>query len=206
MAGPGESFPAGDPRNAIYWETVGKLEHQRDLRKTGYEEALKKEQAGATLKEGQLSQAEPNTYAANRYRGVREGVASSGVNTERRGGIATNYANRRYAVQLGLKEGEGRIHKGEQQSRETFEQGKQQAARDAQERAREYLEKNPPTPPPTAAYNPGGERTVLGPPGPGGVVPYEEHSPAGFVRVGAAQPIKWSRDPAVRRLQAQRGY
>lgn len=205
-ADPGTAFPQGDPRNALYWETRGKIEHGRERTLGGLKEQGANARAAAQYREGTYTQQEPKTYAANRYRGVREGVASSGVNTERRGGIATDYANRRFAVQQNLKQTEGRIAKGEQAARERADEGIAGAGTRALVQAQEYNEQHPPIVP-NQPNNPGGERTVLGPPGPGGVVPYEERTPGGgFVRVGAAQQIKWSRDPAVRRIQAQRGY
>jgi hypothetical protein len=204
-ASPGTAFPAGDPRNALYFETKGKLEHERERTLGGLREQRENAQGNAKYREGVMTGQEPQTYAANRYRAVREGIASSGSNTERRGGIATNYANRRFAVQQGLKQTEGRISRSEQEARERADQGIAGAGTRALEEARRYAEEHPPVQP-TQAYNAGGTREVTGPPGPGGVVPYTEQTPGGFVRVGAAPTIKWSRDPAVRRLQALRGY
>ena len=77
----------------------------------------------------------------------------------------------------------------------------------------EHAERNPPKTAGPETFGGGpfpgppvGMTTYLGPPGPGGVVPYETNPPSGnWVRVGPGT-IKWSRDPAVRAIQAARGY
>lgn len=204
-ANPGTSFPAGDPRNALYFETVGKLLQHRERAIGEGQKQAEEGRANQNYREGVLGQQEPQTYAANRYRAVREGISSSGANTERRGGIATNYANRRFANQKAQSDLENRLHQRQIGAEENYNQGVAGAGTAALERARQAAEREAQAPA-AKAYNPGGERTVTGPPGPGGVVPYEESSPAGHVRVGSAAGIKWSRDPAVRRLQAIRGY
>ena len=201
---PGAAFPAGDPRNALYFETVGKLKAGEEKTKAENERVLGTERSNATYKEGLLTQAEPGTYGTNRSRAIREGVSSSGIDAERRGGIATNYANRRYAVQNALKEREGAVARSNKAAEEGYTSGVAGAGTKALAEGAAYLERNPPqaAATPTGPYNPGGTYTATGSPGAGGVQPYEEKVPGGgFVRVGEAKTGKWSRDPATRTIQ-----
>jgi hypothetical protein len=67
----------------------------------------------------------------------------------------------------------------EQEKREIAEQAEKREQTEAIERA-----SAPPIAAPAPPYNPGGVRTITGPPGVGGVVPYEEKTKGGSVRVG----------------------
>lgn len=199
-ADPGTAFPAGDPRNALYFETIGKLEHQRDQTKTENERLLGTERAAATYKQGQLTQQEPGTYGANRFRAVREGIASSGVNSERRGGIAKNYADRRFAVTKSLGDREGALARSTKAAEDRYAEGARSAGTHALAEGAAYLERNPPAPAapagPSAAELAGGYTVGTTGEHYTTVRPYAEQRAA----------IKWSRDPRVKAEQERRGY
>lgn len=183
-------FPAGDPRNAAYYENIAALKHAEEttLARGGEERA--RATAAATYNEGQLSKAEPLSYRANQYRANNEGLLESGVNAGRRGGIATNYAGKRFAVARGLKETTERIARGEAAAKEARATGEARAATNASIEGKRYLEEHPNT-----AAQPGGGVVSTG----------WQGQPGARYRVGPGT-IKWSRDPATRRLQELRGY
>jgi hypothetical protein len=192
MADPGSAFPAGDPRNAFYAENLAALEHQRGREKAGSEEGLSQARSKATYRQGLLGQAEPGTYKVNQERANSGGVLESGINAKRRGGIAADYANKRYQVTQGLKEYEEGSQRREKGSQERYTEGRAKAGTQAEVQGREYLERNPPTDY-SGSYPglPPGAK-VTGSAGPGGVVPYEQNTPGGgFVKVG--QPLKKQR-------------
>lgn len=186
---PAEAFGAGDPRNAAYFQTLASLEHQYNTTLAGDKEQLGNSKTNATYQQGLLGQAEPRSYQANQHRANAGGLLESGVNAERRGTIGADYANKRFNITHGLQETEGRISRSEQEAQERRDQGKAAAANTAlSEGYKSLLEREPNEPvAPTAAVNPGGVRTIEGPAGPGGVVPYSEKTLGGSVRVGAAR-------------------
>lgn len=128
---PAEAFGAGDPRNAAYFQTLASLEHQYNTTLAGYKETLQNSRTNATYQQGQLTQQEPRAYQANRHRANAGGVLESGVNAERRGTIGADYANKRYGVTHGLQETEGRVSRGEQGAKETYDQRRAGAANNA---------------------------------------------------------------------------
>ncbi len=180
-----QAFPEGDPRNAQYGENLAALLKQREGRKAELIQGRGENQASAAYRESQLTQNEPETYRANQHRANAGGIASSGINAQRRGGIARDYANKRFGVQQGLTSAENRINRQNKQAEETYEGGASRAATTALEAGRRNLEEHPPESPYAKAANKGGIRSLEGEAGAGGVVPYTETLPGGgFVSVG----------------------
>ncbi len=182
---PATAFPEGDPRGAEYGEQIAALLKQREDRKGELIAGRGENQAQAKYRESQLTQNEPNTYRANQHRANAGGIATSGINAQRRGGIATDYANKRFSVQQGLTAAENRINRQNKQAEETYEGGSARAATTALNRGYNALLNNPIEDPYGKAANKGGIRRLEGGPGEGGVVPYTETLPnGGFVSVG----------------------
>jgi hypothetical protein len=190
MAAPASSFPAGDPRNALYAENLAALEHIWQREKAGSEEGLSQARSKATYRQGRLGQAEPGTYKVNQERANSGGVLESGINAKRRGGIAADYANKRYEVTQGLKEYEEGSQRRAKEGEERYNEGRAKAGTRAEVEGREYLERNPPTDYSGSYPIPPAQQAAIAagvPAGPGGVVPYE----GGGVRVG--KPLKKQR-------------
>jgi hypothetical protein len=183
---PAEAFGAGDPRNAQYFQTLASLEHQYNTTLAGDKEKLASSRSNALYQQGLLGEKEPGSYKANEHRANAGGLLESGVNAERRGTIGQEYANKRFGVSHGLQETEGSITANEQSAKESLESGRANAANTAlSEGYKALLEREPnDTAAASRAANPGGVRTVEGPAGPGGVVPYSEKTPGGSVKVG----------------------
>ncbi len=182
---PNAAFPAGDPRNAEYGENVAALLHQREGRKAQLIAGRGRNQANSKYRESLLSQNEPETYKANERRANRGGLLESGINQRRRGGIATDYANKRFSVQRALTEGEENIDRENAQAEENYNTGVAKAATQALGAGYKNLLENPQEDAYAKAANKGGIRRLEGEPGAGGVVPYTETLPnGGFVSVG----------------------
>lgn len=169
-------FPEGDPRNAKYFENLAALEHGYQKSLAEGAETRANARTNAEYATGQIAKAEPEGFRNLRNRANSEGLLQSGVLAGRTGTLASSYGARRYAITHGLQEREGRISRGEQAAKERFELGRSGAATRALEEGKA-----------TALANPGA-RTVTGPAGPGGVVPYTEKTAGGSVRVGPGAP------------------
>ncbi len=182
---PAAAFPEGDPRNAQYGETLAALLKQREDAKAELIKGRGENQANAAYSESQLTQNEPNTYRANTHRANAGGILESGINAQRRGGIATDYANKRFNVQRGLTQAENRINRQNTAAEERYSGGAATAATTALNAGYNNLLNNPIEDPYGKAANKGGIRRLEGGPGEGGVVPYTETLPnGGFVSVG----------------------
>lgn len=170
---PAEAFGAGDPRNANYFQTLAQLEHQEQSTLAGLNERESSARSAATYRQGLLGQQEPQSYKANQHRANAGGIAESGVNAERRGTIATDYANKRYAVTNNLQNTENQIGRARQQAKEAREAGEGRAANTALGEGYKSLLENPPAPenpagsvPAKVTSSAAGTVTVGGRPGP----------------------------------------
>lgn len=143
MAETASPFPAGDPRNAQYFENIAALKHAEETTLARNSETEARAKAAATYQEGQYTKAEPLSYRANQFRSNNEGLLESGVNAGRRGNIATDYAGKRYAVQTGLKGTQERIARSNKEAREGRETGEARAGTNAQVEAKRWLEEHP---------------------------------------------------------------
>lgn len=149
-----------DSRDAQYYETVGRLEHQLKTTLAGDEESLRNAKTAYQYNNSLISQNEPKQYAANRYRAVNEGVAQSGVNTGRIGGLGAGFLNQRAKLTTGLQEGEGRIHRAEQSSRDETQAKENEQLKAAEERAKNALLKESPNEQPPPGYETSNGLTV----------------------------------------------
>src|SRR5580692_6928612 len=172
---PAEAFPAGDPRNAQYFQTLAALEHAYNTTLAGDKEALTNDKSNSEYQQTLLTKAEPGTYKTNQAKANAGGILESGVNAGRRGTIATQYAQKRYTVQHGLQENEGKIRHGEEEAKYKLEGGRSEAANKAlSEGYNSLLKESPDEQQPAQATS--------------GVVPKVSEQPgAGFVRVGLPQ-------------------
>jgi hypothetical protein len=171
---PAEAFGAGDPRNAKYFENLAALEHAYNTTLADDKETLSNDQTNAQYQQSLLTKAEPVAYRNNQHKANAGGILESGVNAERRGTIATQYAQKRYTVQHGLQEDEGKVRKNEEAEQYKYESGRGKAANEAlSEGYKNLLETQPnETPQPSGS----------------GVVPKVSTQPgAGYVKVGQPQ-------------------
>jgi hypothetical protein len=188
-------FPEGDPRNAAYFENIGKLEQARglveneDIRLRG--EANKTAQYNIS----QLQKAEPLSLKNNANRANTEGLATSGILGARQGQTQTQYAGKEYTVGQARTKAIEATTRADERARERFNEGQKGALQKATEEAKTNLLANPPAAAPTAPVNPGGTRVLTGLPGAGGVQPYEETSKGGSVRVGEGNGLALARAP-----------
>ena len=202
---PAAAFPNGDPRNALYASNLAALEHQYNTTLAIDQESLKNYRANSEYSQRLIGNQEPLGYQANQNKANTEGLLNSGINASRRGTLAANYANRRFAITKGLQQNEGRIKAAEQRAKEGLDIGKSNlATKTLAEGYKELLAEPQTTPEPAATgYTPPG---VIPQPG----VSYPNLPAEGAkYRVGPAgsgRPIQWSRDPKVRAEQAKRGW
>lgn len=185
-------FPAGDPRNGKYFETLAALEHQLNNTLTSDNQALADAKANFNYSAGTLDRQLPLSIQTARNAANTQGLAESGALVKNTGTLETRYAAQRGKLTSGLQAETNRVNQAENSARETFNLGRTKAAETAREEAlAAALKENPneqganaPTNPATPV-NPGATRTVTGPVEAGGVVPYVEKLPSGgSVRVG----------------------
>lgn len=102
---------AVDP-GAIYNTTLADLGLQsgNELAKIGEEEGFTRTNVGN--KENTLTQQEPATYTAESNRANKGGILTSGINTQRKGTIAANFAGKRTANQAELSQRLSSYNKG----------------------------------------------------------------------------------------------
>src|ERR1700742_3730842 len=185
---PGEAFGPGDPRNAAYFQNLAALEHAYQTTLANDKTALANAKTNSEYSQSQLTKAEPGSYSNNQHRANAGGLLESGINAERRGGIASNYANKRFGITHGLQETEGRLQRNDQAAKERKEAGEASAASTALGEGYKALLEQQPTEPAQAAS-----------PYPGGVVPKTSVQPgAGYVKVG--QPLL----PQIRRAAVKK--
>jgi hypothetical protein len=186
---PAAAFPAGDPRNAEYGENVAAIEHAYGTTLAGDKETLADATSNAGYQRSLMGLQEPAGYRAEANRSNTGGILESGINAQNRGSLASKYAEGRVKITKGLTETTDRVNRSEKDAEETRNLGLAKASNKAlSEGYKTLLEQGPDetaAPPPT---NPGGTKTLTGPPGAGGVQPYTEQLPGGgFVKVGQPQ-------------------
>jgi hypothetical protein len=140
------AVPAND-QNAKYFETIGKLAYQENKASSEYGRQLGTDRANSQYRQGLLSQQEPGSYRTNQARANAGGILESGINARNRGGIATNYANKRFSLGQGLKEQEGGLARNLAKEQEANQEGQHRAGLTALEEGKaNLLATNPQTP------------------------------------------------------------
>lgn len=203
---PAQAFPNGDPRNAAYGENAAKLEHQLANFRTEYGRELGTARANTTYKQGLISQQEPTGYRNQTNRANTEGLAESGILARNRGTLQSQYANKRFALTQGLKEGEGRLARGLNKNEEALRERAQADAIKALEEGKGNLLKEPPAPEGGAVPGAAPRPATLGLPGAlGGRIPtvVKTGQAAGYnpgvVKTGVMGP-QYTRQAAARRI------
>ena len=224
MAGlPAVGGPAGAPagadaaQTALYFSTAAELAHAYEHTLASDQEALSDDQAAYRANQGKLNAAEPLDMTKVRDQANAEGLATSGIEGQRADTQQASFTRSLGALATTRQQDTDKINRGMEEAGESYADKMKTNLADreteVQKEAQANAEKNPtlgstaalpgmaPTNPATPV-NPGGVKTVTGPAGPGGVVPYSESSNAGFVRVGPAKPV--SPTVAVRKAAAKK--
>lgn len=139
----GPAYPEGDPRNAEYFENIASLQHIYERQQSEGAEGRANARTNAKYAEGQIGKQEPLGFRNLRNRAGKEGLTHSGILGGRTGGLASQYAARRYGVTHGLQEAENRYTRGEQRNKERLEGGEHDAATRALEQRKQWLEQHP---------------------------------------------------------------
>jgi hypothetical protein len=206
-----------DPFSRSFWANKTAIEFSEQKALSDAQHGRRMANANAEYNRGIDARAEPLKLTANRNTANSQGLAESGVLAKTQGQTQVDYAQKGQRIQEARRGAVEKYNENEANARTTaaIETGKNVAS--DEEKQVTYNEENPP-PPPTpgpgvAPANPatpasrGATRTVLGPAGPGGVVPFQESGPRGFVRVGAprvaaartARPVRDVRANAIKK-------
>lgn len=197
-------FPEGDPRNSVYSKELAALEHTR-----GQEEAADKlanEESASQYKYGteQLQKQEPLAIKANINRANSEGLLQSGVLAQRQGQTQVQYQGKEHSLTQARQTAVNKYNLGQFNAEQKFQDAQAVALAKAEEEAKRELLANPPQPPGFQAINPGGIRTVEGPPNAFGQQPYTERSRSGTVKIGAGPWEQRTRERVARQRAAEK--
>lgn len=219
------SAPAGASaaQTALYFSTAAEQAHAYEHTLASDQEALSDETAAYRANQGKLNAAEPTALTNIRNRANAEGLATSGIEGQRQDTQQASFARSMGALTTTRQQDTTRINRNMTEAGESYADKMKAnlAARESevQREAQGNAERAPTlgataataappavAPPavaptnPATAINAGGVKTVLGPPGAGGVVPYRETSPRGSVRVGAPLPQTAIRKAAAKKV------
>lgn len=125
---PAAAFPAGDPRNAEYGETIAALEHAYTTTLAGDAETLSDATSNAQYQRSLIGQAEPGGYRSEANKANAGGILESGINAQDRGTLASKYADQRFKVTKGLQETTNRVHRANENAEYTRKTGEAKAA------------------------------------------------------------------------------
>lgn len=154
-----------DPRGAAYFQQLAALQHQYDTSLAGNAEGLTNARSNAVYGEGQLTQQEPRSYQQNERTANKGGILESGVNAERRGTIAQQYAAKRAQVQKGLLGTEGQLRRSNELAGSRLQSGQANALGDSvSEGYKRLLEESPMSTPGAGPAAPKAAGPVKGPP------------------------------------------
>ena len=183
--------------DATYWANVAAIEHSFTHTLASDQEALSDDKATYLANQAKLDAAEPTALTNIRNKANEEGLLTSGIEGQRTGIQQGTYTRSRDVLGTTNQQDTDKINRGMTEAGETRNDDivKEQVAAEArtQKTAEENAKDNPTlgAAPPPPGGNPGGVKTVTGPAGPGGVVPYTESLPSGgFVKVGQPQVRK----------------
>ncbi|HEY4810340.1 MAG TPA: hypothetical protein VIH71_04705 [Solirubrobacteraceae bacterium] len=142
--------------------------------------------------------AEPLRLTANQNAANSQGLAESGALTKTQSMTQTQYTQKDARLGEARENAIKKINAGEYDvkgqgilkvnNEVVREQEAQQKRAEEEGAAHPYGSLGVSPTNPATAINPGGKKTLLGPATPEGIVPYQETSSRGFVRVGAAAP------------------
>jgi hypothetical protein len=209
QANPGSALAvdASNPFYATFWANEAALNFSAEKALAEDQRATRETNASYEYNKGVDNRAEPLKLTANQNSANSAGLAESGMLAKTQGTTQTDYAQKNERL---AETRRNAVEKYQEAERGTVTQYGLDTAKnvaDAQAEALKAQEENPPQPDqvagnapanPAVASNPGGVKTVTGPAGPGGVVPYTETSSRGMVRVGPATPTpKPAAKPAV---------
>jgi hypothetical protein len=195
--GAASAVSQSNPFFATFWANEAALNFSTQRALAEDQAAQRDTNATYEYNRGVNQRAEPLRLTANQNSANSQGLAESGVLAKTQGVTQTQYAQKDARLQETRRNA---VEKYQGKEADAITQNSLDTSKyvaDAQAEGLRALEENPPKPEPgTTAANPGGGRTITGPAGPGGVVPYTEKTPGGFVRVGPAKPL-----PAVQPVQ-----
>lgn len=199
---PAPVLPEGyvDPK---YGELVQQENHALETSLRGDKETFNNASTNAAYQRSLINKQEPLSFKANEGKANSEGLLESGVNAQRRGTLLSGFVDKGNQIARNMEVSRTREAASERVQKENWEDKIKNEGIAATERGKRWALENPPAVPAapaapgSAPANPGGVRTVTGPPGAGGVPSYTETLPGGgFVRVG----------PGVARAAAAKRY
>lgn len=167
-------FSAGDPRNAVYNETLAGIGLAEETTLSGIREGLASRERGFGEAEEAQKRSEPGAYKAIDNRSNREGLLESGFEAGRTTRQEADFAAKRLARMEAEKEARTGAIKAEEVARKKGALERGGAAKTAEGEA--YKERLEHPTPGTAYPIPPGQQLAIAegvPPGPGGVVPYQ---------------------------------
>lgn len=184
--GAGAAVDPSNPFYATFWANQAALNFSTERILAQEQRATSEANASYAYGRGVNQRAEPLRLTANQNSANSQGLAESGVLAKNQTQTQVDYSQKNQRLQEARRSAVERAQEGERNAVTSYglDTAKDVAAAQ-QEGLKEQLE-NPSSPEGSKPANPGGVRTVAGPPGPGGVVPYTETSRRGSVAVGSA--------------------
>lgn len=120
---PAQAFPAGDPRNALYGETITDLRHQFDTTLNELTGEEGKEKANDLYAQEQITKAEPGAFLGQQNRFDKGGLLQSGIFGRERGNLHTQFTGKHFAISHREQEAGERRTTARQRAKEKLEQG-----------------------------------------------------------------------------------
>lgn len=127
-----EVYPAGDPRNAQYNETLAGITLAEETSLSGIKETLGTLESNTNYAEGRQTAAEPGAFRGIDNRASSQGLLESGIETRRTGDQISSFAAQRAQRQQRLSEGRQGAQRHEEQERKKAENERGQAAKKAE--------------------------------------------------------------------------
>jgi hypothetical protein len=191
--GAAASVSPSNPFSVTFWANEAALTFSTERSLAEDQEATRETNSTYNYNRGVNQRAEPLKLTANRNSANSNGLAESGVLAKTQSVAQTDFAQKDQRLGETRRNAVEKYQGKENDAVTQYGLDTAKYVADAQTEGLKALEENPPAPAlgvaptnPATAVNPGGVKTVRGPAGPGGVVPYSESSKAGSVRVGPA--------------------
>ena len=181
------SYPtagSSDPFSASFYANQAALQFSEENVLASDQKATRDANSTYAYNRGVDARAEPLALTKNQNAANTAGLAESGVLAKTQGQTQTGYAQKEGRLGETRRNAVEKYQQSENTAKGNFALGTNKNVAAETERVEKEQASNPSLPEGSKAANPGGQRTVYGPPQAGGVVPYTETSSRGVVTVG----------------------
>jgi hypothetical protein len=191
---------SNDPFTASFYANQAALQFSEENLLADDQRATRQANNSYEYNRGLNARQEPLALTKNRNAANTQGLAESGVLAKQQGQTQTAYAEKQGRLGETRRNAIEKYQQSESTAKANYALGTNKNVVAEQERQLKEAQANPPQPTGATPANPGGLRTVTGPPEGSGIVPYTESSRAGSVAVGSAtRAAREARERAARK-------